>query len=240
MDPTPEQLRSLDTLEQLLDFAGLDQPLRVTTLEALGHPTTVREISFVSQGDLEDALTTFRVPRPVAEGGGPSGPSVQASPVQKGVVRFLLRVARLRAGLPVEGLSPQTVSGSIPSVGGLIQPTKRVKLSSLVDSTAEAELVTLEGSEIRRLSGEYKRARGELSPQGHGAVGGTALGGGPAPENGSGPVRRLRSLRPSRQEGIQEVHTGVIHLPGGDRHLEEGGAPGPPPISTRGGRPGWS
>ena len=70
MDPTPEQLRSLDTLEQLLDFAGLDQPLRVTTLEALGHPTTVREISFVSQGDLEDALTTLRVPRPVAEGGG--------------------------------------------------------------------------------------------------------------------------------------------------------------------------
>ena len=76
-------------------------------------------------------------------------------------MRFLLRVARLRAGLPVEGVSPQTASGSVPSVGGFIQPTKRVKLSSLVDSTAEAELVTLEGSEIRRLFGEYKRARGD-------------------------------------------------------------------------------
>jgi len=70
-------------------------------------------------------------------------------------------VARLRAGLPVEGVSPQTASGSVPSVGGLIQPTKRVKLSSLVDSTAEAELITLEGSEIRRLFGEYKRAHGD-------------------------------------------------------------------------------
>jgi hypothetical protein len=76
MDPTPEQLRSLDTLEQLLDFAGLDQPLRGTTLEALGHPTSVREISFVSHGDLEEVLTTLRVPRPVSEDGGPPGPSV--------------------------------------------------------------------------------------------------------------------------------------------------------------------
>ena len=161
MDPTPEQLRSLDTLGRLLDFAGLDQPLRGTTLEALGHPTSVREISFVSQGDLEEVLTTLRVPGPVSEDGGPSGPSVQASPIQKGVVRFLLRVARLRAGLPVEGASPQPASGPAPSVGGLSQPTKRVKLSSLVDSAAEAELVTLEGSEIRRLFGEYKRVRGD-------------------------------------------------------------------------------
>ena len=161
MDPSPEQLRSLDTLEQLLDFVGLDQPLRGTTLEALGHPTSVREISFVSQGDLEEVLTTLRVPRPASEDGGPSGPSVQASPIQKGVVRFLLRVARLRAGLPVEGVSPQPASGPAPSVGGLSQPTKRVKLSSLVDSAAEAELVTLEGSEIRRLFGDYKRARGD-------------------------------------------------------------------------------
>ena len=161
MDPTPDQLRSLDTLDQLLDFVGIDLPLRGTTLEALGSPTSVREISFVSQGDLEDVLTTLRVPPPVTEDGGPPGPSVQASPVQKGVVRFLLRAARLRAGLPVEGMSPQPASGPAPFVGGLSQPTKRVKLSSLVDSAAEAELVTLEGSEIRRLFGEYKRARGD-------------------------------------------------------------------------------
>ena len=161
MDPTPEQLRSLDTLEQLLDLACLDQSLRGTTLEALGHPTSLREVSFVSQGDLEDVLTTLRVPPPVTEEGGPPGPSVQASPTQKGMVRFMWRVARLRAGLPVEGMSPLPAPGPAPLVGGLSQPTKRVKLSSLVDSAAEAELVTLEGSEIRRLFGEYKRARGD-------------------------------------------------------------------------------
>ena len=161
MDPTPDQLRSLDTLEQLLDFVGIDLSLRGTTLEALGHPTSVREISFVSQGDLEDVLATLRVPPPVTEDGGLPGPSVQASPVQKGGVRFMLRVARLRAGLPVEGMSPQPASGPAPFVGGFSQPTKRVKLSSLVDSAADAELVTLEGSEIRRLFGEYKRARGD-------------------------------------------------------------------------------
>ena len=73
MDPSPEQLRSLDTLEQLLDFVGIDLSLRGTTLEALGHPTSVREISFVSQGDLEDVLATLRVPPPVT-GRGTPGP----------------------------------------------------------------------------------------------------------------------------------------------------------------------
>ena len=73
------------------------------------------------------------------------------SPIQKGVVRFLHRVARLRAGLPVEGVSHQVTTETSPKVGVVAHPTKRVKLSSLVDSTAEAELVTLEGSEIRRM-----------------------------------------------------------------------------------------
>ena len=117
MDPTPEQLRSLDTIEQLLDFAGLDQSLRGTTLEALGNPTSVREVSFVSQGDLEDVLTSLRVPPPATGDGEPPGPSVQTSPVQRGTVRFLWRVARLRAGLPVEGMSPQPASGPAPLVG---------------------------------------------------------------------------------------------------------------------------
>ena len=101
MDPTPGQLKSFDALEQLLDFSGVSHPLRSSVLEALGDPTSVREISFVSRGDLEEVLATLRVPRPVAEGEESSGPSILVSPVQKGVVRFLLRVARLRAGLPV-------------------------------------------------------------------------------------------------------------------------------------------
>lgn len=161
MDPTPEQLKSLDALEQLLDFSGVSHPLRSSVLEALGDPTSVREISFVSPGTLEEVLTTLRVPRPVAEGEELSGPSIPVSPIQKGVVRFLLRVARLRAGLPVEGVSHQVTSESGPNVGVVVHPTTRVKLSSLVDSTAEAELVTLEGSEIRRRFSEYKCARGD-------------------------------------------------------------------------------
>ena len=75
MDPTPEQLRGIDTLEQLFDFAGLTQPLRSSALEALGDSTTVREILFASQGDLEEVLATLRVPRPVADGEESSGPA---------------------------------------------------------------------------------------------------------------------------------------------------------------------
>ena len=46
MDPTQDQLKSFDALEQLLDFSGVSHPLRSSVLEALGDPTSVREISF--------------------------------------------------------------------------------------------------------------------------------------------------------------------------------------------------
>ena len=52
--------------------------------------------------------------------------------------------------------SQVSVSGVVP-----VPPAKRVRLSSLVDSSAEAELITLEGSEIRRMFSEYKKARGD-------------------------------------------------------------------------------
>ena len=83
MDPTPEQLKSVDTLEQLLDFSGVTLPLRSSVMEALGDPTSIREISFVSPGDLEEVLSTLRVPRPVTEGEEPTGPSIPVSPIQR-------------------------------------------------------------------------------------------------------------------------------------------------------------
>ena len=52
MDPTPEQLKSVDALDQLMDFSGVTLPLRSSVMEALGDPTSIREISFVSPGDL--------------------------------------------------------------------------------------------------------------------------------------------------------------------------------------------
>ena len=77
-----EQLKSFDTLEQLLDLSGVSHPLCSSVLDALADPTSVREISFVSPGDFEEVLTTLRVPRPVAEGEELSGPSIPVSLIQ--------------------------------------------------------------------------------------------------------------------------------------------------------------
>ena len=124
MDPTPEQLKGVATLDQLLEFSGVSPPLRTSVLEALGSPTTIREISFVSPGDLEELLPTLRVAPPVTEGVEVSSPSIPVSPIQKGTVRFLLRMARLCAGLPIVGVSHQMAPQSGPSVGGVVPPTK--------------------------------------------------------------------------------------------------------------------
>ena len=57
MDPTPDQLRNVDSLDSLFTLAELVDPgLRFAVLEGLGGPTTVPELSYVASTDLEAVL----------------------------------------------------------------------------------------------------------------------------------------------------------------------------------------
>ena len=106
MDPAPSRLAAIQTLDQLFEEAGVHTPLKEGVLSALGNPTTVREVAFVSEEDWQELATTLTFnPEP-----GTEGSSLRLTPVQKSRIRFLQRVARLTAGLPVErerGLSPR-------------------------------------------------------------------------------------------------------------------------------------
>ena len=158
MDPAPGRLAAIKTLDQLFEEAGVRTPLKEGVLEALGKPTTVREVAFVSVEDWQELATTLTFsPEP-----GTEGPSLRLTPVQKSQVRFLQRVARLTAGLPVEREKP------LPEVSAAPQPpSKRVKLSSLVDPSAEAELVNLDSSVVRSMFSSYKDKRGAFPHKDH-------------------------------------------------------------------------
>ena len=142
MDPAPSRLAAIHTLDQFFEEAGVHTPLKEGILDALGGPTSVREVAFVSEEDWQELATTLTVnPEPGAE-----GPTQVLTPVQKSRIRFLQRVARLTAGLPVERERPLPEASAAPQ-----PPSKRVKLSSLVDPSAEAELVNLDSSVVRSM-----------------------------------------------------------------------------------------
>ena len=110
MDPAPSRLAAILTIEQLFEEAGVRTPLREGVLGALGDPTTVREVAFVSDEDWQGLAATLLF-SPGTEQGveGPSTAPVALTPVQKSRVRYLQRVARLVAGLPVERERPLPV-----------------------------------------------------------------------------------------------------------------------------------
>ena len=158
MDPSPSQLASIKTLDQLFEEAGVLTPLKEEVLKALGLPTTVREVAFVSDEDWQVLATSVVLP-PEA---GTQGPALALNPVQRSRIRFLQRVARLTAGLPVERETPPRGDSAAPP-----PPSKKVKLSSLVDPSAEAELVNLPSSEVRALFADYKVKRGAFPSKDH-------------------------------------------------------------------------
>jgi len=157
MDPAPSRLAAIHTLDQLFEEAGVHTPLKEGILDALGGPTTVREVAFVSEEDWHALATTLTVDPAPAE-----GPTQVLTPVQKSRIRFLQRVARLTAGLPVERERPLPEASAAP-----LPPSKRVKLSSLVDPSAEAELVNLDSSVVRSMFSSYKDKRGAYPHKDH-------------------------------------------------------------------------
>jgi len=158
MDPAPSRLAAIQTLDQLFEEAGVRTPLKEGVLSALGDPATVREVAFISEEDWQVLATTLTLnPEP-----GTEGPPLGLTPVQKSRIRFLQRVARLTAGLPVERERPLPEASAAPQ-----PPSKRVKLSSLVDPSAEAELVNLDSSVVRSMFSSYKDKRGAYPHKDH-------------------------------------------------------------------------
>ena len=59
MDPAPSRLAAIPTIDQLFEEAGVHTPLREGVLGALGDPTTVREVAFVSDEDWQGLASTL-------------------------------------------------------------------------------------------------------------------------------------------------------------------------------------
>jgi len=167
MDLSAVGLSGVNTFDDLMAVTGVAPSLSVPVLAALGGPLSLRGLASIRSNGFEDIVLELLQPVPPLGPDGEPGPAF--TPVMRSQLRFARRAARLRAGLPVEGTNPIAALGTTPQQANPgVQPTtsKRVKLSSPIDPSAEAELVTLEGAEVRRMFAQTKKATGDFPNRG--------------------------------------------------------------------------
>ena len=149
-DLTPDVLMGITTLEQARDFAKLDQPTFDKLLATLGGPADLGEFYYVPTKDLQDCLDKAIY--------GLNGDE-PLTPVVKGRVWKMQHAISLKVGPPVHASA--TADKKEPPAGANPGPADRkVRLSSLVDVTADADLVSLSPEAVRKAFATYQEKRG--------------------------------------------------------------------------------
>ena len=155
---TQAQLDNMRTLDDVAREAAIPTASWSTFLAALGGPVSAVEAAFILEEDWSKELEALRVTADDQER--------PLNPLEK--ARFLRarRGVLILAGL-VSGVAPPAGGGHSGSTAPEAptvpqQPAARkVKLSSLLDLTAEADLVSMKPEAIRKAFEEYKATRGD-------------------------------------------------------------------------------
>jgi len=150
LDPTPEELTGLDTLQKVATWAGLTEAQSGALFTALGGPERAREVAAIGR----------------AAWGALVIPPEHSTPVAAGRIELFRRVCRLIAGLtpgdpPVVAVQP-AVTNPAASAGQPVpaRATRVLKLSSVVDQTLESEVHSLEPTRVREMFRKYAETRG--------------------------------------------------------------------------------
>ena len=181
MDLSEEELNGITNLEGVRNWAGIGDELNTKLLEKLGQPTKLRDIGFMSRPTWDRAVMTLRmeVPVPVGAPDGTLPGERELSPVEESRVEVYRRVALLRLGIkpdnPGDPSIPTALVGiqQLPPAGGgggaqsppTSSPTRKLKMSSVVDPTLDAEIVQLDPGEITAMYAVYKQKFGAYRSQ---------------------------------------------------------------------------
>ena len=179
-DPTKDELSKFDTLDKVLQWCGLDPSgdLSIRLNAALGDPKFIRDMVHISRADWESTISTVEAADP-ASTTTTVLPDKPLNAVQKGRIESLRRCCLLRCGLPTDtpGHGSGTGSSSLGSSsgpGGVVappagsgagtavaaSPTKKLKLSQVVDQTLDAEINQMPSSAVTQAFADYETLHG--------------------------------------------------------------------------------
>ena len=168
MDPTTDELATINSLAEAGDWAGTSGLVQDALLIALGSPTKFRDLAFISRTIWDRVVGSLKV----SEG----DPAVERdlTPVEASRTEILRRVVLLRLGItpdnpgdpgiPTARVNPVTMlpgspGGTVPPSGST--PTRKLKLSSIIDPTLDAEITMIEQPEADKLYAAYKAKFGD-------------------------------------------------------------------------------
>jgi len=161
MDPSVADLGAITTIAEAMDWVGIGQPLWLGFTAQTGQIALLRDVVHISRVDFDAAVAATQVD-PAADGNNRA-----ALPVEKGKLRSLRRVARIKLGLNADEADPAAAgaivavgAAALPVGGGAGTPERKIKLGSILDQASEAEFAPLSTTEIADLFNDYQTARG--------------------------------------------------------------------------------
>ena len=95
MDPTEDELNGMSTLDDVGNWAGTAGQVQTALTAALGGPTKLRDIAFISKPDWDSAVSGLKVTVTAADG-TPS--ERELTPVDKSRIEIFRRTVFLRLG----------------------------------------------------------------------------------------------------------------------------------------------
>ncbi|CAL1165921.1 unnamed protein product, partial [Cladocopium goreaui] len=168
MDPTEEELNNLNTLENAADWAGTTGAVHDHLMGKLGKPSKLRDLVFIARPAWDTVVASLTIKEPQADG---TEAERDLTPVEFSRVEIFRRVVFLRLKVNPDGPGgagpPQPIVGAAPFPGtgggqGPSSPTRKLKLSSIVDPTLDAEILQLGQEEIAEMFSKYKSKFGDV------------------------------------------------------------------------------
>ena len=171
MDPTQDELNGLSTLADVAAWAGTDGEVDEELMKALGKPTKLRDIAFINRAVWDRTVGALDlVDQPATD----TTPATRRglTPTEESRVEIFRRVCLLRlgiqpdqpgaSGLPALSVVPSGPGRATPPTTAMqtASPTRKLKLSSVVDPTLDAEISHIEAAELENLYADYRAKYG--------------------------------------------------------------------------------
>ena len=168
MDPTDAELNNMATLQHVADWAGTTGEVHEHLMDALGKPSKLRDIAFINRTVWDNVVAGLKIDT----SSGTTTSERDLTPVEASRIEIFRRVTLLRLGANPDHVgsstAPPVVSigvSPLPSTSTPTSPTRKLKLSSVIDPTLDAEIIQLEQSEVARMYSTYKAKFGDHPSQ---------------------------------------------------------------------------
>ena len=161
--PAVPKFTDATPLTDIMHWAGIPaDPFRDSVMAALGDPSHVRDVAHITELEWAEFVNSDFVRIPTGDEG--SHAQIAASAVQKARLRACRQAACEAIGLPsVDPVRPGVTLAPLQAAPASSEPPpKRLRMSQLVDVTADTECPALSNEKINAMFASYRDTRGDL------------------------------------------------------------------------------